>query len=1160
MPLKFVNLHGHDGHSLYDAIGAPEDYADWMMKNAGEDSGAFAITNHGNMNSIGSMVAAQKKYKAKGAPVKFIYGVEAYYIPSINGWQDLKRERDEQKKLEKKKKVRQEDDDETELVIENEKESKSKYSDPFYRRNHLVLVARDQQGLKNLFKLVSKSYRQGFYKKPRMDLAMLREHSEGIIASTACLAGIPSWCSLQHPDDPTKAIELYDKELLPLMEVFGKERFYLELQFNNIPEQQIVNSHVVEYAKKTGYNLIATADCHYPDPHTFRDREIYRLLGRQMQKDNVDLSVLDKKIDDLDAQLYLKNGDQIYDSYKKTFGTTFKDDQLIIDAIERTYDIGHHLIGNVAPDESIKLPKSFSVTEKIKTPFDQIKAFCIDALKAKGLDQKQEYVDRTIYELKVIKKLGVEEYFLALKQMLDVIREHMLTGVGRGSGVGSLVCYLLNITFLDPIKHGLLFERFLSPSRKEMPDIDSDTENKEQAFEIIKQHFGEENVVAISNYNRLQLKSLIKDISKLYGVDFNEVNACTKVIENEAKDKIMEEIGHDQKLYELTFEKAMKYSPTLQGFIAKYPKVGESIENLYREVKSIGRHAGGLIFVPNAEENIPIIRIRGVDQSPISEGITAQHCKHFGLIKFDMLALATLRIIRRCIEIILKNQGIKHPTVKDVWAFYNKNLHPDAIDDKDEKVFKRVYASGRFPSIFQFEKSRVQAFCMKAEPKSAGDVSAVTALWRPGPLKGKADQKYLWAGMEKRKDHKTIEEILGETRGLLLYQEQFMLLAHHLAGFSLEESDQLRKLLVKPSHELGEEMKQKRLEYGEKFVKGAIERGLTPERAKELWEEEILGFISYGFNKSHSQAYAFNSYHCAWLYTYYEKEWIKACLECDPDLEKTVNVTRGLGFEIKKVDVNTSPVDEWVYDGSVWCPPLTSIKGVGQTAAKELVSDRPKEGFRDIHHFLFDADGEFRWSKFNKKVMESLMKAEAFLSLDCVGPGKLFKNYRHMHDFISQNWDDIKKGKVKLEEAVLHECDDWSVAEKIVIQRELVGFYDKGLVVGKFLKTFKEFDISAIDEYGETDDEGNEIYDDKIKVWGIVEKVEEKPTKHGKPFLTISVSGNGNKPYTFRIWNTSIKQTTVWVEGNVVVFSLDYDKEYGSYTLSRKTKVLRITK
>ena len=1409
MSLKFVNLHGHSGASIGDAIGSPEEHANWVLKNAGDDSRALAITDHGNLSNASYIVAAQKKLKDS---VRIHFGTEAYFIPSIEEWTKIKRQREEEKKEQK-------EESSDELVIENEAESKTKHFDPINRRNHLVLVAQNQIGLKNLFRLVSRSYcrENAFYRKPRIDMDMLKECNEGLIASSACLASVANYISMQHQDQGDEEVyKAYDREFLPLMELFGKDRFYLELQFNNIPQQQVVNRHLVEYSKRTGYRLICTADSHYCSPDLFRDREIYRLLAYQMQKRQIDMSILEKSIDELDAQLYLKNGDQIFESYKKTFGKEFTDDQLIIDAIQRTWDISQNFIEDVSPDATIKLPKTFQVSDKIKTPFDQLKLYCLEGLKKKGLTS-QKYIDRTAYELKIIKKLGFEEYFLTVQAILNELRKHMMLGTARGSAAGSMVDYLLDISLVDPIKNGLLFERFISLSRKELADIDSDIEDKEEAFKIIQERFGKENVLAISNYNRLQLKSLIKDISRLYGIEFQEVNHVTKIIEDEAKPKIMEEIGQDQKLYQLTFEKAKEHSPTFSKFLEDHPEIGKHIENLYQETKSCGRHAGGVCIVPNAEDHLPIIKIRGTMQSPITEGITAQHLKYFGLVKIDILGLTTLRVIRKCIEEILKTQGITNPTIGDIWGFYNKNLHPDVIDPEDPKIFDKVYHKGNFLGVFQFAEKGVQKFCKKAKPKSVKDIAVVTSIFRPGPLclskdttittscnrtnmgrrirksieqlynkfyenneefrkmyplrvisfdeenktfvkskiknifksgtkqvykiffqetnkyhykkiidsssynysnfnhvilatsehqfftskgwkelkdiqvgdylcfqklhkyddkdpmkkarKGKniigrksfrdtcfrhyeyrcifcnwseasldvnhidgnrnvnnnfenlcyfcpnhhrmysenkitkeeilnqrqkyelfynnevryvrfcgkefvkneecydieleephhnfiaggfivhncggSDKKYLKFKKEKfEQEHPILQEVLEETRGNLVYQEQFLLLAHKLAGFTLEESDNLRKLLVKPATTLAEELKKQRIEAGERFKKGCIEKGLSEKRANKLWDEEISGWISYGFSKNHAVPYAFNSYQCAFLLTYHEKEWIKACLEFDPDLQETINNVRLLGYEIANPDINHSSL-EWSVKDNTCFPSLVSLKGVGDVAARELVERREKNGgFKDINDFFFTPEGTYRWNKLNKKSLELLIKTGAFANLKCIGPGALFKSGKHFCDTLLTHLDKIRSKKISLEDAAKQtEVSDWTIKEIFEFQKSIVGFYDKVSYLKKYEKIFKEFEIKGIDEV-----EDNK---DKTSVWAVIEDCEQKKTKTGKPYLVVKCSGRSEKMYDIKIWDQ--QKTKEWEIANVIVIDLEYSS-FG-YALPRSYDV-----
>jgi DNA polymerase-3 subunit alpha len=1162
MSLKFFNFHGHSGFSLYDGYGAIEDYIDFMLKNAGEDSGGFAITDHGHINSAGYFAAAQAKHKKKGTPLKLIWGCEAYYIPSIDEWGELKRTSDEQKELEKKEKKRQkkEDDDEG-LVFENEKESKSKYFDPIIRRNHLVLTAYNSKGLVNLFRLVSRSHREGFYRKPRIDFRMLRDCNEGLIASTACLAGIPSWCSLQAPD-VTAAHAMYDKELGPLMELFGHDRFFLELQFNKYPEQQLVNQHVVEYAKKTGHKLLATADSHFPKPEDWRARELYRMLGYQMKGEDIDKSILEKTVDQLECHLYLKNGDQLYQSYKDSeFGQTDTNDQLVKDAITRSFELAHDFCEHVYPDSSTKLPKPLKMIEG-KTPFQTLSSLAFNGLKKKKLADKKEYFDRLVYELKIINKLNLSDYFLTKEDAIDTLRKHMLIGPGRGSGAGSLVNYVLNITAVDPIREGLLFERFLSSTKAEA-DIDTDVELRDQALDILKTRFGKDNVIAISNYNKLQLKSIVKDLSKLYGVPFQEVNKVTSVMEKEAKKKILDEINHDQKLYEFSYEKARKYSPTFAEFLKKYPNVAADVEYLYQEIKSIGKHAGGTIIVPDAESCIPVISIKdkktkkSIDQSPICEGITAQHAKFFGLIKYDFLGLATLEIIDKCIQIILRQQGNQNPTITDVWEFYDKHLHPDVMDPKDIKVLKNVYWDGKWPSIFQFEEPNVQAFAKRVQPMSVDEISQITALWRPGALGAGADKKYLEANIEKQ--HPIMDEILFPTRNCLIYQEQFMFLAHKLAGFTLEEADVLRKILVKPAQELGEELKKQRSEYRERFIDGCEASGLTRERATLLWDDEIAHYISYGFNKSHSICYAYNSYACAWLFTYYPLAWLQASLETDPSKVKAINTIRGLGYDVLKVDINHSKIDEWNFVDNAWLPPLTSLKGLGEAGATELINRRPEGGFKNLNDFFYNEHGVWRWSKLNKKCIEVLIKMETFNSLNEIADNKTFVSYGHLYRTLfeikcpedEKKFDKIKKGKLKLEdEATMVNPDDFSSAEKIIFQKEIIGFYDKALIIGKYLEIFEKFDIESVD-FDEEDGS-------KPKVWAVVENIEAKTTANNRSYYKITVSGNSSKEYSFKAW-IKPAEAELWAIGNVMVFGLDYSEDWG-YSLSKKSKIIKVTK
>lgn len=1086
MSLKFAGLHAHSAWSISDAIGQPSEHYDFVLKNAGEDSMALAMTDHGNASGFGYIASEQKKLKQKGIPFKPIYGAELYFHPDLEQWAKDK----EQAKLEKAEK-----DDSSDVKAEDESESK-KWMNPVRRRHHLVVLAQSQKGLKNLFRLVSRSYKEGLYHFPRVDLKMLEEHREDLIISTACLAGFGSWLSMRDKDlaldDRMKNME---KEFLPLLDLFGKKNAFIEIQFNNVPEQKGVNLDLIEFSKRTGYHLISAADSHYPDPKLWREREIARLLGRQSK--GMDLGEgIPKTIDELKCELYPKSGDQMLAEYRKHFKEHFSDEQLIVDSIERTFKIAHHEIEEVSPDSSVKLP----VAEYIGGPDVELRRLAFDGLKKRGFAANQQYIDRLEYELKVIIDKKFSQYFLTLKEAMDEIRRACLTGPSRGSAAGSLLCYLLEITQLDPIKKGLLFERFLNPARADYPDVDSDVDDRDLAVQILRKRFGEENVLPVSNFNQFKVKSLVKDVSKLNGIPYLEVNAVTTVMEAEAKQKILDEADGDQKLTEMTFEKAKEHSPTFRAFLEKYPHLAEQIENLYKENKSIGRHAGGVCIVADPNSCMPIIRVRGEDQVPFTQGMTVQHLEIFGLVKYDFLGIATLKIIRRCIELILQNQGID-PTIENVWDFFNRNLHPDNVLNGDPAVIQNVYQKGKFVSTFQFTQPPVQGFCRSAEPKTIYDIATITAIWRPGPLKGNAHKRYVdrRRGAEVEAEHPVLDKILGSTYGLIVFQEQFLTLAHELAGFTKEEAETLRKILVKPDQSKAELMKQMRIEFGEKFVNGCVSAGLREERAKEIWEKEILGSVSYSFNQAHSEGYAHLSYNCAWLLNYHEKEWIRAVLECDPDPEKAISDVISLGYKIEKPCIKESLKDSWQIVENRCLPPLTSIKGIGETAAEEAVKNRGTIGsFEDF----FWRDGEkgkkeFRWSKFNKKAIEALVKVGGFENSGWIGPTGLFTCSKHMHEVLFADFDKFKKKKIDLSALISEkDCADWTNHEKIAIQKELLGTFDKTLLLDKkVLDLFKEYNVLPISEIGIL----------PMKHWFIVKEKTDQVTKKGKPYVRIRV-------------------------------------------------------
>ncbi len=450
--IPFVNFHSHDTFSIFDGLGFPEDHINFAYENGLE---GIAFTNHGNMNSLSYAHAKDKKMKAEGKDFRVMYGIEAYIHPSIEQW---KRDCD---KIKENAKAAKEIDDDVGLVVENEAETKKGIKSILNHRSHLVMVAQNQTGLNNLYRLVSESYRgDNFYRFPRMDYELLKKHSEGIIASSACLGGPLAndyWANRENGE--AAVISAMEKTVQSLMDVFG-DRFYGELQWGNYAEQHIVNQYVIKLSKQFGFQLISTCDSHFPRPDMWKDREIYKMLG-WMSKSDTNIDCLPSSLEEMEYQLYPKNGDELFSHYRrfsKEQGFQY-DDNLILESIERTSDILKNRIDKFSIDTSIQLP-SF-VTQQGESPDQTLAKITIEAMKKTGLYKKKEYVDRLKEELFTIKDRGFSTYFLTMKKIVDDSKSNQLCGGGRGSGAGSLVSYLLNITEADPIKYKLQFSRFI---------------------------------------------------------------------------------------------------------------------------------------------------------------------------------------------------------------------------------------------------------------------------------------------------------------------------------------------------------------------------------------------------------------------------------------------------------------------------------------------------------------------------------------------------------------------------------------------------------------------------------------------------------------------------------------------------------------------------
>ena len=510
---------------------------------------------------------------------------------------------------------------------------------------------------------------------------------------------------------------------------------------------------------------------------------------------------------------------------------------------------------------SFVVPAGFTATQALVQ-------YSLEGLKARGLQGNPEYIQRLKHELDVIDDRGFSKYFLTMKSIADVASTMMLAGPGRGSAAGSLVAYALGITQVDPIRHGLLFSRFLRSDATDYPDIDYDISDSMALKEKLVEMWGADCVAPISNWNTLQLRSLIKDISKFYDVPFTEANTVTSVMIREATPEAKKKHGIKAGIYAPTWEETMEFSPSLRAYLNKYPAVKANVEGLVGQVRSCSRHAGGVVIAENLDQSMPLINSGGVRQAPWAEGQNVRHLEPMGFIKFDLLGLSTLKMMEGAIyHILRRHHGVEDPTFSQVRDYYMEKLHPDVLNLNDQEVYENIFHPGKWAGVFQFTEHGAQNFCTKAKPNSIIDISAITSIFRPGPLSAGVDADYIDA---KEQPHyvsylsEEAREITEETFGFLIFQEQIALLGHKLGGLTLDEGNLLRKVLTKKG--TGKNSVKGKLH--KKFITGCVDKGIPRDAAQDLWDKFEF-FSGYGFNKSHAVSYSIISFQCAWLFNYY---------------------------------------------------------------------------------------------------------------------------------------------------------------------------------------------------------------------------------------------------------------------------------------------------
>jgi DNA polymerase-3 subunit alpha len=1099
---EFASFHNHSHFSVFDGLSLPEE----LLKAAKEKGlKSIALTDHGVTHGHADWYLMGKKMG-----VKTVFGVEAYVIHDLKEWKALKGEIDSQKRKGAKKE-------------DNEYTADGDVVDPkaLRRKGHLVILASNREGLSNLYQLTFKAHKFGFYQKPRMDKVMLQEHAKGLIATSACMGGVISK-RLWDLKEGSCTWEDVKNEVLDYDRIFGRGRFYLELQFNEMDkEQNYINTSLVQLHKETGVPLTVTTDSHYATQAEWEPRELLHLMGWS-KKTVADLP--EQKLDSQVKQLFVKSPEEMWLTYEKLAGHCI-DPKTAMEAFQGTLLIDS-LIEDFEPDTHQRLP-----TLPFANPYKEMGMRAIAGLKKLGLAENEIYKDRLLFELGVIKQKGISNYFLVCQQIIEEAKKYMLVGPGRGSAAGSLVCWCLGITDLDPIKRDLLFERFLDIDRAELPDIDTDFEDPKAAKRMLQKMFGDDNVASLSSYGTFQIKGLLKDLGRVYGVDHNLINKLNRQIDKELK---VLYVDQDKSTLVVKLDDIIRVSPSFNTFVEENPDLGSKIKTLYGRIRHVTRHAAGVIIGDNlpAETSCFVAKAKGkktkdnedgeddtlaeegemVVQCSFTEGIVNKNLSAMGFVKMDILGLANLRVIRCALEHISSRTG------KSFDELY-EGLRSHNMDLDDIKVMKNIFWDGNFGAIFQFSNPGIRALAKRVKPDSFVDVSAICSLYRPGPLKGGYDKVYVTAkhGEIASLGHPVLDEILGSTKGCLVFQEQLMKVCSVFGKMTGKEVNRVRKVLLKKDKSKTEEfLKQENDVLYASFHKGCMEHGFPEDKTLKLWED-IKAFGGYAFNKSHSDAYSLTTMQTAHLATYYPLEFYTAALT-----KAQANAIQTLVADIQKTGIKILPVDinksraANIIEGLCIRLALGRVLGVGPSVIEKIVANQPYTSFQDF----------LDRSKANKTAVEALIQVGAFGSLPgCGNIKRLWEAYRKWTDNVLVTLDgELKivdekvsggpklarvqsvKGRPRWDELYSRimtdeKIEDFKLHEKVFLENELMEFSLAGTpfeILDRKKKITAMFDgvVSTMEEFL-----GGEEEMTMLPV--VVKEWKEKPQRNGQMFAFI---------------------------------------------------------
>lgn len=1000
---EFVHLHVHTNYSLLD--GACE--IDRLARRLSElGMKSCAITDHGAMYGV---IDFYKKMLAYG--IKPIIGAEVYMAERI--MQDK------------------------EPGVDDE-------------QYHLVLLAKDIQGYKNLMKLVSLGFTEGFYYKPRIDMDILAKYSEGLIALSGCLAGrIPSLL-LKGNFDEAKNIALQ------LNSIFGQDNFFIEVQDHGLLDQRRIINDLIRLSQETGIPLVATNDVHYIQKEDALAQDVLMCIqtGKTLDEEN--------RMKFESSEFYLKSPEEMASLFS-----------YIPEALENTIRIAESC--NVTLDfGTIHLP-SFRVPEGL-TEDEYLNRLCYKGARERYPEITGEIKQRLDYELETIKKMGYSSYFLIVWDFINFARQNgIMVGPGRGSAAGSLVAYCLYITNIDPLKYNLLFERFLNPERISMPDIDVDFcyERRQEVIDYVVRKYGQDRVAQIVTFGTMAARAAIRDVGRVMGYPYGEVDRIAKMVPAE--------LG-------ITIENALTLNPELKKLYEENERIRRLID-IAKDLEGFPRHAsthaaGVVISKDPIVEHVPLHKL---GDSNVTTQYTMTALEELGLLKMDFLGLRTLTVIRDAINIIRRTKNVEI------------NLDKLPLDDK--KVYEML-SQGNTAGVFQLESTGMRNLLKELRPETFQDVAAIIGLYRPGPLGSGAAEDFIKSknGLKPIKYlHPKLEPILSETYGIILYQEQAMKIAQELAGFSLAQADILRKAMGKKQQDV---MAAQR----ESFVNGCVKNGIDKVTAEKIFDE-ISYFAGYGFNKAHTAAYAVIAYQTAYLKAHFPVEYMAALLTSVIDnsdkVAHYINECRHLGIKVLPPDINESYESFTVVSDKIRFG-LTAVKNVGHNVARAIIMARKSEGkFTSFTDFVEKVSGDL-----NKKALESLIKSGAFASIGAKR-SQLLAIYEDTLTRIQKEQRQGMKNQISLFQILdntasygesLPDVPEFPSSELLAMEKDMLGIYLSGHPLSEFERELSENVTFYLG------DKNNDNIDKKeVLVGGIITGIQTKATRNESIMAFINI-------------------------------------------------------